>query len=220
MKFKEREIKLAIFDLDGTLISSTSVWADVDTKFFKKRGMDVPDGYGRAIAHLGLDKAAKYTKETYFPDENEEDIIKEWVEMVKEEYLNAIELKPYARDILDLLKEKNVHLAVATANSKDLYEPCLKRLGIYELFEYVLDVGSTKEGKNSSEIYDTISSRFNFSKENVMVIEDLPKALKTAFKAGYLSIGIYDSSTSKDDEYMLIIHLGLHSRFASIDSCE
>ena len=74
MKFQNRDIKLAIFDLDGTLVSSTSVWADVDTKFFRKRGMDVPEDYGRAIAHLGLDKAAKYTKETYFPDEEEEDI--------------------------------------------------------------------------------------------------------------------------------------------------
>ena len=64
MKFQNRDIKLAIFDLDGTLVSSTSVWADVDTKFFRKRGMDVPEDYGRAIAHLGLDKAAKYTKET------------------------------------------------------------------------------------------------------------------------------------------------------------
>ena len=208
MKFQNRDIKLAIFDLDGTLIGSTSVWADVDTKFFKKRGMDVPDGYGRAIAHLGLDKAAKYTKETYFPDENEEDIIQEWVDMVKEEYLATIKLKPYAKEVLELLISKGVHLAVATANSKDLYEPCLKRLGIYDLFEFVIDVGSTKEGKNSSEIYDRISEHFGVSKENTMVVEDLPQALKTAYAAGYLSVGIYDESTSKKDDYMRsICHL-------------
>ena len=32
----------AIFDLDGTLLDSMSVWADIDIHFLAKRGIDAP----------------------------------------------------------------------------------------------------------------------------------------------------------------------------------
>ena len=40
MKFNNNEIKLAIFDLDGTLIDSTSLWFDVDNEFFNASGIN------------------------------------------------------------------------------------------------------------------------------------------------------------------------------------
>ena len=64
-----------IFDLDGTLIDSTSLWSEIDRKFFLRRGMDIPPHYNEEIAHVGLDKAAYITRTKYFPNEKEEDII-------------------------------------------------------------------------------------------------------------------------------------------------
>ena len=97
MKFLGKETKLVIFDLDGTLIASTSLWSDVDHAFFSKRKMDIPSGYGRAIAHLGLSKAAEYTVKNYFPNEKEEDILKEWNDLALKEYKYNIPLKENAR---------------------------------------------------------------------------------------------------------------------------
>ena len=89
-------------------------------------------------------------------------------------------------------------LAIATAYSKELYEVCLKRTGIFNDFEFVIDVNSTSKGKTSSEIYDRVASRFNLHKDNIMILEDLPEAMETAFKAGYFTIGVYDKNTSKN----------------------
>ena len=41
MKIKGKEIKGIIFDLDGTLIDSCSIWHEVDHDFFAKRNMDM-----------------------------------------------------------------------------------------------------------------------------------------------------------------------------------
>ena len=35
MKFKGKEIKACIFDLDGTLLDSCSIWKEVDERFFE-----------------------------------------------------------------------------------------------------------------------------------------------------------------------------------------
>ncbi len=200
MKLLNRDIYLAIFDLDGTLIDSTSLWSEIDRNFFLRRGMEIPPHYNEEIAHVGLDKAANITRTKYFPNEKEEDIIKEWKDMSLKAYQNDIPLKEHGDELLKLLKEKGVKLAIATANSKELYEPCLKRLGVWDYFDFVIDVNSTKEGKNSSEIYDMASSKFNLKSENVVIFEDLYEAIMTSYNANYLTIAMYDKHSIRNVE--------------------
>lgn len=200
MKLFDRDIELAIFDMDGTLIDSTSIWSDIDREFFSRRGKEVPPKYGETISHMGLTKAAEWTRKNYLPEEKEEDIIQEWRNMSKYAYEKTIPLKPGAKEILEALKEKGVRLTLATANSEELYLPCLSRLGILDYFEAIKDVAKVKEGKNSSKIYDEIAGEFNLFPSNIMVIEDILYALRAAKNAGYLSIGVYDEQSSKDIE--------------------
>ena len=65
MKVKNNEIKLIIFDLDGTLLDSCKIWKEVDINFFKKRNLLMPSTYSQDISHMGLTAASKYTKETF-----------------------------------------------------------------------------------------------------------------------------------------------------------
>ena len=194
-KIFENDIKMAIFDLDGTLIDSTSLWADIDSTFFKRRGMEIPPNYGKEIAHIGLVSAAKLTKEKYVPNENIEDIMKEWNDLALEAYEQHIPLKEYAIDVLEKLDEDGVKIALATANSEELYLPCLNRLDIAKYFSEIEDVNSCKEGKNSPEIYDKIIKKYGFKREETVIFEDMLTAQKTAYEAGYHVIGINDKNS-------------------------
>lgn len=221
MKLLNRDIKLVIFDLDGTLIDSTAIWAKIDEEFFARRNRPLPPTYGAEIAHVGLKKGAEITIAKYCPGEKEEDIIAEWKYLSYEQYAYHIPLKPYAKELLDALKEKGVKLAVATANSKDLYEPCLKRLQILDDFDFIIDVNRTKEGKNSSEIYDLAAKEMGVPKENVAIFEDLMEAMRTAFSAGYLTFGVFDPGTTKDEERNKThCHRFLHSLKEALDIIE
>ena len=200
VKLLGRDIKLAIFDLDGTLIDSTSIWADIDSIFFSRRNLIIPPTYGEEIAHIGLENAAKWTKEKYLPNEKEEDILNEWKELSFEQYKNTTPLKENALELLSLLKSKGVHIALATANSKEIYEVCMHRLDIFKYFEYVIDVNSFKEGKNSPAIYDSITKKFNVRNDETIIFEDMIVPIKTAYKAGYNVIGVFDKHSSKNKD--------------------
>lgn len=199
MKFLGKNIKLAIFDLDGTLIDSTSIWADIDRMFFAKRGMEIPPTYGIEIAHVGLTKAAEITVNKYLPNEDPDAIIQEWRDMSIQAYCETIPLKENALELLKILHDNGVIITLATANSKDIYEPCLTRLEMFEHFATIIDVNSCKEGKNSSEIYDRITNQFGVKKEETVIFEDMLVPIITAYNAGYNVVGVYDKDSTKDE---------------------
>lgn len=200
MKFCARDVKLAIFDLDGTLIDSTGMWVNIDREFFRMFDRDVPEGYAKAISHIGLAAAAAFTKKEYGIPMSEEEIKATWRRLSLEQYENHIQLKPGAKEILARFYINGIPMAVATANSEDLYLPCLKRLGIYERFSYITDADKIKESKNSSKIYDIIAENFHVSPTETVVFEDSLTAMKTARNAGYFTIGIFDDHSTHSIE--------------------
>ena len=159
MKINGKEIKGIIFDLDGTLIDSCSIWHEVDRDFFAKRNMELPSGYAEAIGHMGLDKAAIYTINEYHLNEKKENIINEWKNAVLDKYAHHVFVKEYVKEFLDKAKEEGTLLCIATANSEECYKSCLINNGIYDYFEFVLDVTSFDCGKEKPDIYISAANR-------------------------------------------------------------
>lgn len=208
MKFLNRDIELVIFDLDGTLIDSTSLWADIDKDFFHSKGMEIPPNYNKEIAHIGLTAAAILTRDKYVPYLSIEEIMKQWNDYALEAYQKHIPLKDHALELLDLLKSHQVKIALATANSEELYLPCLNRLDVYKYFDMVIDVNSCKDGKNSPEIYDKVRHQFGTKRENSLVVEDMLQAEMTAFSNGYFVVGVNDkNSVTHPEENKKYCHL-------------
>ena len=199
MKLLGHEIKAVIFDMDGTLIDSTGIWHEIDKEFFAKRNMELPSDYAQHIVHLGLKQAAVYTKETYHLNESIQDIMDEWHNMSIDMYRYHVELKPHALELLKLLKENSIVMAIATANDEPLYRPCIERLGIGEFFDEIADVNTAKEGKQSAKIYLDLAKKMGAEPQNTLVLEDMPTCIKTVHDAGFPTVAVYDKASEKFD---------------------
>ena len=197
MKLLSKEFNAVIFDMDGTLIDSTSIWHEIDKAFFAKRNMELPSDYAQHIVHLGLTQAAIYTKETYHLKESTEDIMKEWHDMSIDMYRYNVPLKEGVLELLELLKKNGIKMAIATANDEPLYKPCIDRLGIGSYFTAIADVNTAKEGKQSAKIYLDLANKLGFKPENILVLEDMPTCIKTAFKSGFLTVAVYDHASKE-----------------------
>ena len=200
MKLLNHEINAVIFDMDGTLIDSTGLWHEIDMLFFAKRGMELPKDYAQKIVHLGLRKAAELTRELYGVKETPDEIIHEWRQMALDMYHNDVELKPGAIALLETLKSNGLKLAIATANDAELYMPCIMRLGIGDYFDFIADVNSSKEGKNSAKIYLDLTEKMNSKPENTLVLEDMPTCIKTVYDAGFVTVAVADKASEKFNE--------------------
>lgn len=198
MKIGNKIIEGIIFDIDGTLLDSCLIWTEVDKRFFERRGIDMPSDYGEAIGHLGLDKAAIYTINRFNLNENKEDIIKEWKQGVVELYQNEVILKPHVKEFLLLLKANNIPFCAATANDADCYKSALVRNGIYDLFDFILEVNHIKDGKDKPTIFYEAAKKLNVEVSKCAVFEDLYMAINTVTQAGFVSVAVNDK-TNKDE---------------------
>lgn len=188
-------MKAVIFDFDGTIADSTYVWNKVDRDFFAGRGMEVPEGYVDAISTMSFYNGAVYTKEKYHIKESVGDIMAEWNAHALEEYENNVRLKPYVKNYIYRLKQKNIRIGLATASNPEFYLPVLRREGVTGYFDAFAD-GSDKNVRNKDfpDIYLLCAERLNTKPQECRVYEDVIKGIISAKSAGMEVIAVYDKS--------------------------
>lgn len=196
------EYDAAIFDLDGTLIDSMSVWDRVDEAFLGRRGIPVTEDYTAAVSAMCFSEAAEYTINRYgFPDTPEE-LIAEWNGMVLHEYAENILLKPHARELLDRLCSQGIRLGVATALPETLYGPVLRRNEVFDRFSAFASVCEAARGKGFPDVYLLTAQRLGVKPERCVVFEDVLPGIRGAKAAGMTAYGVYDSRAAADESAM------------------
>jgi len=92
--------KAYIFDLDGTLLDSMSVWEQLDVDFLEKRGIAVPPDYMNAVSPMNPYEAAVYTIKRFALKDSADGLIREWNDMAAYAYGNTVQMKPMPKSIL------------------------------------------------------------------------------------------------------------------------
>lgn len=187
-----KNFKGAIFDLDGTLLNSMHVWAEVNESFLQKRGLTAPSGYIEAITPMFSMEAANYAIETLNLADQPDALICEWDDMARTLYGSHVELKDGAMEYLLHLKEKGIKLAVATALQYDLFEPVLQHNDIYHLFDAFASLYEVKRNKSFPDIYLLASERIGVAPKDCMVFEDIVTGVLGAKAGGFSTCGVYE----------------------------
>ena len=184
-------IKAVIFDLDGTLLDSTSVWRHIDESFLGKRGYAVPDDYFPAVATMNLLQAAEYTVRRFALPESTGAVIAEWHEMAHHAYAETIPLKPGASAFLRDMSENGFKIALATASDPDYYIPALRRCGVYDFFDLFVH---SRPGlyKGSAAVYLYCAEKLGVRPEECVVFEDIYDGILAAKQAGMTAVAIAD----------------------------
>lgn len=205
MKKKDlfQNIKACIFDLDGTLVDSLGIWSEIDKRFFRVHHMEVPEDYEKRIAHMNFVDIAKFTKSEYGFQESIEEIMKIWTDWSIIAYQKEIKAKPGAKEFLSYIQSLKIPMALATANRKELYEPCLKNNGIFDYFSYKMNVNDLNSTKSEPKIYLELAKEMNSKPNETLVFEDILIAVKTAHEAGFKVAAIYDKSNKNDADQII-----------------
>ena len=167
--------ELVIFDVDGLMIDTESVWKNA----FDKAG----DKYG--ISNLGdtlfpslIGKRLEDEQELLdrlLPSDIQDKLLNEWRQIGLSSLEKEVPVKPGLYEMLDFLEQHHIKMAVATTTRRDLTEQRLKKIGVYDRFEYVLCGDEVTKRKPNPEIYLSVLKRMDTDARNALVLEDSVK---------------------------------------------
>ena len=185
-------LELVAFDVDGLMIDTESVWKNA----FDKAG----DKYG--IPNLGdtlfpslIGKRLEDEQELLdhlLPSDIQNQLINEWRQIGLGSLEREVPVKPGLYEMLDFLEQHHIKMAVATTTRRELTEQRLKKIGVYDRFEYVLCGDEVTKRKPDPEIYLSVLHKMNTKAENAIVLEDSSVGVEAAYRAGIDCIQVPD----------------------------
>jgi len=194
-----KDYTAVIFDLDGTLVDSMWIWEQIDIDYLKEKGHDLPEDLQKDIEGCSFTETAQYFKDRFNIEDDIETIKKRWIEMSKDFYADKIVLKKGIQELLDLLKEKNIKMGIATSNSRELAESVLINNRIDDYFEVLVTSCDVKKGKPEPDVFLKAAELMDVSPKACLVFEDTHAGVLAGKAAGMDVIAIYDALS---EEYM------------------
>ena len=194
-------MKTYLFDFDGTLVDSMPVYASLMLRLLDENNVSYGDDIVKIITPLGFKGTAKYFVEMGL-NLSEEKLIELMNKYAYYEYANNIPAKNNVVKVLKKLKDEGASLNVLTASPHSTLDICLKRIGIYDLFENVWSCDDFNTTKADPEIYKMAAEKIGEKCENILFLDDNFNADKTAKSAGMKVCGVFDKSSEEYVEEM------------------
>jgi len=185
-----------LFDFDGTLVDSMPTFVSMMLRILDENHIQYGNDIVKIITPLGYAGTADYFIQLGMPLSKEE-IMSLMHKYALDAYVNEIPAKSNVVAALKEMKARGDSLNVLTASPHPMLDPCLKRLGIYDLFDYVWSCDDFNTTKSNPEIYKMAAEKIGKRVDEIMFLDDNYNADKTAKSAGMLVCGVYDDS-SKD----------------------
>lgn len=189
-------MKTYIFDFDGTLVDSMPIWSGVMKRILDETNTPYGADLIKTITPLGTMGTAEYFTKIGCPLSCEE-IIKKMAEYLIAEYTYNVPAKKNVIETLKELKKRGASLNVLTASPHETLDPCLKRLGIFDIFDNVWSCNDFNTSKADPQIYHRAAEKLGAAVADVAFLDDNIDADKTAKRAGMTVFGVYDD-TSRD----------------------
>jgi len=191
-------IKGVIFDIDGVILDSMPIWDKAGEMFLINLGIQPESGLAETLFCMSMSEGAKYLKERYLLDMNEDEIINGVNETIKDFYAHQVQLKEGVEQFLRGIKQHGIKMVAATSCDRQVFERALKRLNVIDYFERIFTSTEVGAGKVKPDIYLASAKHIGTLPEDTWVFEDALYAIRTAKNAGFRTVGVYDDSSKAD----------------------
>lgn len=183
--------KAVIFDLDGTLLDNNSYHRESWVEYLKSIGRYISEEeFNKNINGRTNKDVVEYI---YGKNKSDVEITKHTLE--KEALYRKI-YKPFIKpvngliDFLEILKNKNIPMAIATSGIQPNIDFMFENIPIKRYFKAVINSSHITKGKPDPEIYLKVASLLNVPPKNCLVFEDAVVGIKSAKAAGMKVIAV------------------------------
>ena len=186
--------KYAIFDMDGTLVDSMGYWDKLTEEYLHRKGVtEVPQEILDRTAVMPARETLEVFKRELGVRDTPEAMEQTLWSAMEAHYREHIRLKPGVREYLEALRDRGVEMCVVSATPMPLMELCLATVGVRDMLRFLLTCNDLGVGKDRPDIYYAAARKLGVERPaDAAVFEDALGACRTAKKAGFYVVGVWD----------------------------
>ena len=185
-------IEAVIFDLDGTLADSMTVWTEIDRIFFETRNIPVPDTLQKDIEGMSFTETASYFVRTFSLPETVEELKTIWNAQAFDQYEHHVQVKPGVYEFLQHLRQQKIPVGIATSNSRELLNVFLKANHLDQFIDAAVTSCDVSAGKPAPDVYLKTAELLGVNPKHCLVFEDLPMGILAGKNANMTVCAVED----------------------------
>ncbi len=188
----------AIFDMDGLLFDTETVWQKMWNLVASERGIKLSDDFKYEITGTSGAYMLQIVRK-HFHTDNVEEIVEECSSKVHEETQKNVVMKKGVREILEYLKDRGFLIAVASSSSREQIMHNLQLSGIRNYFDAIVSGAELKHGKPAPDIFLKAAEQIKCKPEDCYVFEDAFNGVRAGNAAGCKTVMIPDLLEPTDE---------------------
>jgi HAD superfamily hydrolase (TIGR01509 family) len=182
-------IRAAVFDMDGTLISSEEIWDEVREGLTRETGGRWAPGAHEAMMGLSTPEWTAYMRDALGVPMTREEIAAETVRRLLARYRAEPPFLPGAIDAVRRVAAL-LPLGLASSSTRELIAGVLEMAGIAGLFEVTVSSEEVGRGKPAPDVYLLALRRMGVEGPSAVAIEDTGAGLRSARAAGMRVVAV------------------------------
>lgn len=188
-----RNIKLALFDLDGVITDTAKFHYLGWKKLAFELGIEIDEEFNNKLKGVSRDKSLELILE----HGNKHISIEKFnacLELKNRYYLEYIsglsyvDILPGVVDTINELKSRNIKIVIASASKNAQF--IIEKLGIIDLFDLIIDASLIKKSKPDPEIFNYGVKYFDVSPREAIGFEDSISGIEAIKSANIFAVGI------------------------------
>jgi HAD superfamily hydrolase (TIGR01509 family) len=182
-------IEAVIFDLDGLLIDSESVWDQARREYVAEHGGRWREQATREMMGMSSVEWSRYVTEELGVDRAPDVISAEVAARVSEIYRERLPLIPGAVKAVRRLAER-WPLALASSSNREVIDQVLAVAGVADCFGATVSSEEVGSGKPAPDVYLEAAQRISTAPGDCAAIEDSHNGILSAHAAGMVVIAV------------------------------
>jgi HAD superfamily hydrolase (TIGR01509 family) len=180
-----------VFDNDGLLLDTESVWTRAERDLFERRGLEFTPAHKLELVGTSAEIAGGILERRLGEPGRGGALIEELNELVVAELEHGVEAMVGARDLLHALKQRGTPIGLVSNSPLAFVQRSLQIAGFHDRFDVVLSAHEVAAPKPSPDPYLEACRRLGVEPgPDVVALEDSPTGVAAARAAGLTVIGV------------------------------
>jgi len=180
-----------VFDNDGLLLDTESVWTRAEEDLFERRGLEFTPADKRELVGTSAEIAGGILEQRLGEPGRAGELIEELNALVVAELEHGVESMVGARELLERLRERGTPLGLVSNSPLRFVQRSIEIVGLGHHFDVILSAHEVAAPKPAPDPYLEACRRLGVEPgPSVVALEDSPTGVAAARAAGLTVIGV------------------------------